>query len=162
MCKVSLEDSGGFLKVLFEYSIKLKDWFYKKIRNVYYYLFTQRPHLKKIYNSAHNLEGQERCVMKWILAYPAKTLGGSVADVRSHDLIRYFESLESKGLIILDHTQNKGGSWVGISVSFEFLQSNPDTVPQIIRKALDNRNSNLCCSTDCQQIFHRLNRLASG
>lgn len=162
MFKFSLEGADGLLNVLSKRLIELKNWFHIKIDNAYYYFFAQCPRRKEIKNKANNLEGPERCIMQWILDWPAKTVGASINDEGNRDLLRCFESLESKKLIILDHTKNANGTWINISVSFEFLESNPETVQKIIRKALDKGNSSLNGSTDCQQVLDRLQRLASG
>ncbi len=162
MIKFSLEGVDGLLNVLSERLIELKNWLYTKISNTHYYFFTQRPRRKEIKNKANNLEGPERCVMQWILDWPAKTVGASINEKGNCNLLHCFESLESKKLIILDHTKNVNGTWINISVSFEFLESNPETVQKIIRKALDKGNSRLNDSTDCQQVLDKLQRLASG
>ena len=162
MFKFSLEGADGLLNVLSKRLIELKNWFHIKIDNAYYYFFAQCPRRKEIKNKANNLEGPERCVMQWILDWPAKTVGASINEKGNCNLLHCFESLESKKLIILDHTKNVNGTWINISVSFEFLESNPETVQKIIRKALDKGNSSLNGSTDCQQVLDRLQRLASG
>jgi hypothetical protein len=153
----SLEGLDKLLSVFCEYLIKIKDWLFKKCSNTIYYFSTQRPQRKLLYNNTLELTGTQICVMRWILSNPARTVGQSISYGLNNDLLECFILLEGKKLIHLDHSRKISGVWTELSVFFEY----PESDPNIIRKALGNKNVLMPNSTDpcCEEIFQRLNTI---